>query len=592
MVIKKFKSIMRFSDFQSSYDATGKKDSFSTKHSEKTKILELILDITKSLNRTLILDDVLTLVLKNAILLTKSDRGFIVLKNHQDALDFAIGLNSKGTSLTEKDFQISTSVVEDVFYTGLARFIEEAQSDANHDVSKSILLLDLQTILCAPLIIGEKKIGVIYLDSKSLNKIKIKEITYAFEILAGQAAIAIQNAQAFKEQIDANKELVRVNNALNEARIIEEKSSKFKSTLMKNMSHEFRTPMNGILGLGGILRESLQHHEDVVLLDKIMEDSKRLLKTLSEILDLSDLETTTRQLKNDTIQVSKVIGDIAFGCAHTAEIKRLEFIVDIKKDFILIFDERYFRQLLESLVENALKFTSQGLIQIICDVNNEKGIIQVIDSGIGISPEHYETIFEAFRQASEGFDRSYEGCGLGLTLVKRIIDLAGGNVSVESKVGIGTTFILSFPDVELPENHKPLPLSRSSYSKPQTLRTPNILLVEDNELNLETFRIYLKNNALLEIAETPTLALQLAGQLIFDLVLIDVKVDKNKNGIELMKKIKKLNGYEKVPFIATTGYGHPEDKETFLNEGFFDYLPGPFTKIQLTEIIKKNFFPL
>lgn len=582
---------MKFSDFKSSLDANNKTDSFSVKHSEKTKTLELILDITKSLNRTLILEDVLTLVLNNAILLTNSDRGFLVLKNNQDKLDFAIGLNSKGTSLTEKDFQISTTVVEEVFHTGLARFVEEAQSDTNNDISKSILLLDLQTILCAPLIIGDKKIGVIYLDSKSLNKIKIKEITNAFEILAGQAAIAIQNAQSFKEQIDANKELIRVNNELNEARIIAEKSNKFKSSLMKNMSHEFRTPMNGILGLGGILRESLNDHEDVALLDKIMDDSKRLLKTLSEILDLSDLESTTIQLRNDFIQVSKVVGDIASSSAHSAKEKQLEFIVDIKNDFFIKFDERYFQQSLESLVENAIKFTSHGYIQITCDVNDEKGIIKVADSGIGISPEYQETIFEAFRQASEGLDRSYEGCGLGLTLVKKIVDLTGGNISVESKIDVGTTFTLSFPNLETPVNYKAHSNPRNSYSRPRMYRTPNILLVEDNELNLDTFRIFLKNSASLEIAKTPKLALQLAGKIIFDLVLIDIKLSNNKNGIELMKEIKKMNGYNEVPFIATTGYALRGDKETFLNEGFSDYLSKPFTKTQLTDIIKKNFRP-
>ncbi|MCK9424993.1 MAG: ATP-binding protein [Ignavibacteriaceae bacterium] len=582
---------MKLTDFESSLDTPTKTDSFSVRHSEKTKTLDLILDITKSLNRTLILKDVLTLVLNNAILLTNSDRGFIVLKNNQDKLDFAIGLNSKGTSLTEKDFQISTTVIEEVFHTGLARFIEEAQSDTNNDISKSILLLDLQTILCAPLIIGDKKIGVIYLDSKSLNKIKIKEITNAFEILAGQAAIAIQNAQSFKEQIDANKELVRVNNELNEARIIAEKSSKFKSSLMKNMSHEFRTPMNGILGLGGILREALNDHEDAALLDKMMDASKRLLKTLSEILDLSDLESTTIQLGNDVINVSKVVEDIASSSVHSAEEKKLELIVDIKNDFFIKFDERYFHQLLESLIENALKFTSHGYVQITCDVNNEKGIIKVTDSGIGISPENQETIFEAFRQASEGFDRSYEGCGLGLTLVKKIIDLAGGSISVESKVGAGTTFVLSFPNPENPVNYEAPLHPKNSYSRPLTYRTPNILLVEDNELNLDTFRIFLKNIAMLEIAETPKLALQLAGTIIFDLVLIDIKLSNNKNGIELMKEIKRMTGYNEIPFIATTGYALRGDKETFLKVGFSDYLSKPFTKIQLTDIIKKNFRP-
>lgn len=440
---------MNFSDFRSSLNSGVKTNSFPILNYEKTKTLELILDITKSLNRSLILEDVLRLVLNNAILLTNSDRGFIVLKNQTAKLDFAIGLNSTGKKLTENDFQISTTVVEDVYFTGLARFIEDAQSDTNHDISKSILSLDLQTILCAPLIIGEKKIGVIYLDSKSLHKIKITEIMYAFEILAGQAAIAIQNAQSFKEQVDANKELLRVNEELNEARIIAENSNKFKSSLMKNMSHEFRTPMNGILGLGGILREVLKDHEEGVLLENMLDASRRLLKTLSELLDLSDLESSTVHLKKDRIQASKVLGDISAATVNLAEVKRLKFIVEIKNDFFIKFDDTYFHRLVESLVDNALKFTSSGSIQITCDVVDGQGIIQVADTGIGISKEHQVLVFDAFRQASEGFSRSYEGCGLGLTLVKRIIDLAGGNISIDSKVDHGTCFTISFPEPEI-----------------------------------------------------------------------------------------------------------------------------------------------
>src|SRR5690606_9358614 len=119
--------------------------------SEKTKNLEVILNILNSINRTLILDDVLELVLKNSIRLTNSERGFIVLKNNLGKLDFKLGLDSNGKELPENLFQVSNSVVEDVFYNGQSRFIEGAQSDVTLESSKSILRLDLQTILCSPL---------------------------------------------------------------------------------------------------------------------------------------------------------------------------------------------------------------------------------------------------------------------------------------------------------------------------------------------------------------------------------------------------------------------------------------------------------
>ncbi len=455
---------MNFSDFRISLDENSKTGSLSKHHYEKSKTLELILNITKGLNKSLILEDVLRMVLNNAILLTNSDRGFIVLKNQANKLDFAIGLNSLDHQLTETDFQISTTVVEDVYDTGLARFIEDAQSDTNHNISKSILYLDLQTILCAPLIIGDKKIGVIYLDSKSLNKIKITEIMYAFEILAGQAAIAIQNAQLFKEQVDANKELLRMNDELNDARIIAEESNKFKSSLMKNMNHEFRTPMNGILGLGGILREALKDQEEGVLLENMLDASKRLLKTLSELLDFSDLESSAINLRKDMIQASKIVHKIAAAASQTAKTKGLKFTVEIECDFFIEFDNNYFHQMLDSLVDNAIKFTNEGSIQIACSVVDGAGVVKVSDTGIGISKEHQELVFDAFRQASEGFSRSYEGCGLGLTLVKRILDLAGGNISIDSKIGSGTTITLSFHNLATPIIEESVNHSKKKYS--------------------------------------------------------------------------------------------------------------------------------
>ncbi len=143
----------------------------------------------------------LELVLKNAIRITQSERGFIVLQNAAGDLEFKLGLNEKNENLPKQFFEVSNTVVEDVFQNGQSIFLEGAQSDTAYDTTKSILKLDLQTILCSPLITNGKKIGVIYVDSKHLHKIKVREITGTFEILAGQAATAIRNAQLYDNQI-------------------------------------------------------------------------------------------------------------------------------------------------------------------------------------------------------------------------------------------------------------------------------------------------------------------------------------------------------------------------------------------------------
>ena len=200
---------MKFSELKNKIDEAQKNS--ITDEAVRVKNLEVILDIVKSINRTLIIEDVLELVLKNAIKLTNSERGFIVLSSSAGNLEYKIGLDAEGNSLSENLFNVSTTVVKDVFETGQSKFIESAQSDTNYDSSKSILRLELQTILCAPLITDEKKIGVIYVDSKQLHKIKIREITDTFEILAGQAATAIRNAQLYNGQVNAYNALQEAN---------------------------------------------------------------------------------------------------------------------------------------------------------------------------------------------------------------------------------------------------------------------------------------------------------------------------------------------------------------------------------------------
>ena len=203
---------MKFSDLKK--EAVKKEISEITSSDEKIKNLEIILNIVNSINSSLILEDVLELVLKYAIELTGSDRGFVVLKNSEGKLEYNLGIDSQNNFLKEDSFNVSTTVVEDVFNTGQSKFIEGALSDTNHDPSKSILRLELQTILCSPLITEEKKIGVIYVDSKYLHKIKIKELTDTFEILAGQAATAIRNAQLYNGQVKAYNALQEANSLL------------------------------------------------------------------------------------------------------------------------------------------------------------------------------------------------------------------------------------------------------------------------------------------------------------------------------------------------------------------------------------------
>jgi len=436
---------MRFADFLKTIDDEKRGMSSFADQSEKNKTLDRILEITKTINRSLILDEVLNLVLKNAIEITSSDRGFILLKEKDGRLRFTVGADSNDSPISEPAFNISTSVVEEVFKTGLSRYIEGAQSDTNRDPSKSIFILDLQTILCAPLITGDEKIGVIYVDSKALHRIKVNEIISTFEILAGQAAIAIRNAQLFKQQIDANNELIRLNKELDDARILAEKSSMFKSSLLSNMSHEIRTPMNGILGLSSYLKDTVQDKDHSKLLEKVVDSAKRLMKTLTAMLDLSELESHNIRENLCSLSVAVKLREIAKHFQKSADEKKLKIYLQIKSEFNVLFDDKYFTLMLESLIENAIKFTKQGNVTVSCYQEYENGVIQISDTGIGIDPVMQRIIFDAFRQASEGWSRTYEGSGLGLAIVKKISEIYNGRIVLESEPGKGSTFRIILP---------------------------------------------------------------------------------------------------------------------------------------------------
>jgi hypothetical protein len=162
-------------------------------------------------------------------------------------LEYKLGLDSENNFLDEKFFNVSTTVVEDVFFTGQSKFIEGAQSDTDNDPSKSILRLELQTILCSPLITEDKKIGVIYVDSKHLHKIKIKDLTDTFEILAGQAAIAIRNAQLFNGQVKAYNALQEANSLLIQAE---------RKALKSSIDSEIGQSLQGLVHLALLETES------------------------------------------------------------------------------------------------------------------------------------------------------------------------------------------------------------------------------------------------------------------------------------------------------------------------------------------------
>ena len=294
---------MKFDDLKNKIDAANSQ-SFSNNN------LEIILDILKKINSSLVMQDVLDLVLKHAIILTDTERGFIVLKNSDKELSFELGLNAEGKNLPASDFRISTTIVNEVFRTGQSKFIESAKSNRELNTSQSITKLELETIFCSPLILNEEKIGAIYVDSKKLSKIDLSKITQTFEILAGQAAVAINNAMLHNQKLKALTELQQAYDSLNSAKKEVEKSDSLKAHFLSQISHEIRTPINVIFGAKEMLKlfNSENINDDTLDAFRMLDEAgNRLMRTVDEIIDISSF--TSGNYEFEPVEINSATAD-------------------------------------------------------------------------------------------------------------------------------------------------------------------------------------------------------------------------------------------------------------------------------------------
>lgn len=419
---------MKFSEFKQNIDAGLKATLGNEETSERVKNLEAILNILNTINRSLILDDVLQLVLKNAIRLTNSDRGFIVLKNDKDELEYKLGIDSENIELTEDSFNVSNSVVDDVFSTGQSRFLEGAQSDTNYDPTKSILRLDLQTILCSPLITNSKKIGVIYVDSKHLQKIKVREITGTFEILAGQAAAAIRNAQLYDGQVSANAALQEANAHLIQAE---------RKTLKSSIDAEIGQSLQGLVHLALLENESLMrtieksqkdfgHNSNgnnplvfdrLKLKSKVAIDSIRNIQKYAQVL----LETSLLNLTKDSGDINRTIQSVIKYLSPMKKFYLITFNTELNKVPNCKYDSEQIQHLLVNLFTNSAEAKRDATINIKSAFDEEKISLKIEDDGPGFPQNILDDPFGSANDRKGSY---------GLYLCKSIVDRHNGTIQI------------------------------------------------------------------------------------------------------------------------------------------------------------------
>ncbi len=372
--------------------------------------------------------------------------------------------------------------------------------------------------------------------------------------------------------------------------------NRVKSFFLSNMSHELRTPLIAVMGFAQILEDDLSDPAQLILIRHIAKGGERLSNTLNSILELTSIEDQKSSKKLFKFNLKEEIERIVPSFFTLSDGKNLYLKTEfLDKDLFANIERELFERLLFHLVANAVKFTKQGGVIITLERvqkdNIDWGVIKINDSGIGISKKDYEKIFGEFRQSSEGYSRSHEGAGLGLTISKQIVEIMGGAIQVESKIGQGSVFSIWLPAVLDEEEIAVKIKEKSSTARSELVVSGEsgllqILSIEDNHTNRLLYKQMLAKLANIFEAADGFTAINIASERRFDLIMMDINLGYGIDGVETMRQIRKLPAYANTPIIAVTAYAMPGDRDYFLEQGFDEYLKKPFKKNQLLQLIQ------
>ena len=380
---------------------------------------------------------------------------------------------------------------------------------------------------------------------------------------------------------ERTQELVMKNIELSIAKEKAEASDRLKTSFINNISHEIRTPLNGILGFGQILTDSeLEENEKEEYLAILNESSERLINTVTNFMEISILSSGNQEVIKKVLFLETVLNDILRQYKHMCDAKNLNLTLELpaaERNIQIYTDGDLLNKMFRHLMDNAVKFTSEGSITIGYELKESEFVFFVKDTGIGIANEGKELIFNSFMQEDNSYTRPFEGCGLGLSIASRISELLGGIIWLDSEKGVGSTFYFTIPIQVGSQAEKEIVAYKVNSNE-----VKNILIAEDDEINFVYLNVILKSAhaKILRAFDGQDAINQCKNNLEIDVVLMDLKMPV-MDGYTATREIKLFR--KDLPILAVTAFSGGDDRQRAIEAGCDEFITKPVKKDILVE---------